>query len=74
MDLTGFADSLNFLKLERLIQLVDVVLSVMESAQSPMERRFVNMSTHGVIIDTMSWSKLLDAQKRRCGGMAKHQA
>ena len=56
------------------IQPADVVLSVMDSAQSPLDKRPARMSIHGLIIDAMNSSRLFEALKRDLGGSSNLQA
>jgi hypothetical protein len=51
-----------------------VLLSVMDSAQSPSCKRFAMMSTQGVITAARCSSKLLDAQNLRLMGILNRHA
>lgn len=49
------------------IQPADVVLSVIDSAQSPFDKRSASISIQGLVIDAMNLSKLFDAVKQKLG-------
>jgi len=52
----------------------DVVLSVIDSAQSPAFSRFVIRSTQGVTMDAMNSRKLFDALNNKSSGILNLQA
>ena len=52
----------------------DVVLSVMDSAQTPAFRRLANRSTQGVTMDAMNLRKLFDALNSKSSGILNLQA
>ncbi len=52
----------------------NVVLSVIERAQSPQLRRPANKSTHGEMINAIYSSRLFDARNRRSSGISNRQA
>ena len=52
----------------------EVVLSVIDSAQSPALRRFAIRSTQGVMIDAMNSRKLFDALNNKSFGILYLQA
>jgi hypothetical protein len=54
---------LSSLKFVFRIQPADVVLLVIDSAQSPLFNRPASISIHGLIIDAMNSSRLFDALK-----------
>ena len=53
---------------------VEVVLSVIDRAQSPGHRRFDIKSIHGVMMEAMNSRRLLDARKRQFSGSSSLQA
>jgi hypothetical protein len=65
---------LGSLKFDFRIQPSAVVLSVIESAQSPLLRRPSMMSIHGVITAAKNSSKLFDARNCRSSGILNRQA
>ena len=70
----GSASSPCSLKFVLRIHPADVVLSVIDSAQSPLFKRFARMSIHGLIIDAMNSSRLFEALKRKPGCSSNLQA
>ena len=56
------------------IQPADVVLSVIDSAQSPLDKRSAIISIHGLIIDAMNSSRLFEDRNRKSGGISNRQA
>ncbi len=62
------------LKFDFFIQPLAIVLSVIDSAQSPGLSRPPIMSIHGVIIAARNLSRLFDARKSRLSGILKRHA